>query len=163
MVIYKENMVQRGQAFAIVDEVDSILIDEARTPLIISGHGEESDEMYQKANAFCSRTAQIRCKKWKARKNYDDVDGDYVVDEKNKNAVLTASGVEKAQKAFGIENLADIENVGLQHYINQALKAYGTMKRDIDYVVKDGEVIIVDEFTGRMMFGRRYSTVCIRR
>ena len=157
MVIYKENMVQRGQAFAIVDEVDSILIDEARTPLIISGHGEESDEMYQKANAFVRGLRKYVVKEMESKENYDDVDGDYVVDEKNKNAVLTASGVEKAQKAFGIENLADIENVGLQHYINQALKAYGTMKRDIDYVVKDGEVIIVDEFTGRMMFGRRYS------
>ena len=157
MVIYKENMVQRGQAFAIVDEVDSILIDEARTPLIISGHGEESDEMYQKANAFVHGLRKYVVKEMESKENYDDVDGDYVVDEKNKNAVLTASGVEKAQKAFGIENLADIENVGLQHYINQALKAYGTMKRDIDYVVKDGEVIIVDEFTGRMMFGRRYS------
>ena len=157
MVIYRENMVQRGQAFAIVDEVDSILIDEARTPLIISGHGEESDEMYQKANAFVRGLRKYVVKEMESKENYDDVDGDYVVDEKNKNAVLTASGVEKAQKAFGIENLADIENVGLQHYINQALKAYGTMKRDIDYVVKDGEVIIVDEFTGRMMFGRRYS------
>ena len=157
MVIYKENMVQRGQAFAIVDEVDSILIDEARTPLIISGHGEESDEMYQKANAFVRGLRKYVVKEMESKENYDDVDGDYVVDEKNKNAVLTASGVEIAQKAFGIENLADIENVGLQHYINQALKAYGTMKRDIDYVVKDGEVIIVDEFTGRMMFGRRYS------
>ena len=157
MVIYKENMVQRGQAFAIVDEVDSILIDEARTPLIISGHGEESDEMYQKANTFVRGLRKYVVKEMESKENYDDVDGDYVVDEKNKNAVLTASGVEKAQKAFGIENLADIENVGLQHYINQALKAYGTMKRDIDYVVKDGEVIIVDEFTGRMMFGRRYS------
>lgn len=157
MVIYKENMVQRGQAFAIVDEVDSILIDEARTPLIISGHGEESDEMYQKANAFVRGLRKYVVKEMESKENYDDVDGDYVVDEKNKNAVLTASGVEKAQKAFGIENLADIENVGLQHYINQALKAYGTMNRDIDYVVKDGEVIIVDEFTGRMMFGRRYS------
>lgn len=157
MVIYKENMVQRGQAFAIVDEVDSILIDEARTPLIISGHGEESDEMYQKANAFVRGLRKYVVKEMESKENYDDVDGDYVVDEKNKNAVLTASGVEKAQKAFGIENLADIENVGLQHYINQALKANGTMNRDIDYVVKDGEVIIVDEFTGRMMFGRRYS------
>ena len=157
MVIYKENMVQRGQAFAIVDEVDSILIDEARTPLIISGHGEESDEMYQKANAFVRGLRKYVVKEMESKENYDDVDGDYIVDEKNKNAVLTASGIEKAQKAFGIENLADIENVGLQHYINQALKAYGTMKRDIDYVVKDGEVIIVDEFTGRMMFGRRYS------
>ena len=157
MVIYKENMVQRGQAFAIVDEVDSILIDEARTPLIISGHGEESDEMYQKANAFVRGLRKYVVKEMESKENYDDVDGDYVVDEKNKNAVLTASGVEKAQKAFGIENLADIENVGLQHYINQALKAYGTMKRDIDYVVKDGEVIIVDEFTGRILDGRRYS------
>ncbi len=113
--------------------------------------------MYQKANAFVRGLRKYVVKEMESKETYDDVDGDYIVDEKNKNAVLTASGVEKAQKTFGIENLADIENVGLQHYINQALKAYGTMKRDIDYVVKDGEVIIVDEFTGRMMFGRRYS------
>lgn len=157
MVIYKDEMVQRGHNFAIVDEVDSILIDEARTPLIISGHGEQSDEMYKKADSFVRGLKKYIVKEMENKENYDDVDGDYIVDEKNKNAVLTASGVEKAQRVFGIENLADQENVELQHYINQSLKAYGTMQRDVDYVVKDGEVVIVDEFTGRMMFGRRYS------
>ena len=157
MVIYKEDMVQRGHAYAIVDEVDSILIDEARTPLIISGHGEESDEMYQRANAFVKRLRPLKLKEMETKENYDDIEEDYIIEEKNKNAVLSANGVRKAQEAFGVENLADIENVELQHYINQALKAYGTMQRDVDYVVKDGEVIIVDEFTGRLMFGRRYS------
>ena len=157
MAIYKENMVQRGLNFAIVDEVDSILIDEARTPLIISGTGEESDEMYKKADDFVCRLTPVRIKEMEDKEIYDDVDADYIIEEKNKHAVLTARGIEKAQRAFGIENLADYENVELQHYINQALHAHGIMQRDIDYVVKDGEVIIVDEFTGRMMFGRRYS------
>ena len=157
MAIYKENMVQRGLNFAIVDEVDSILIDEARTPLIISGTGEESDEMYKKADDFVRRLTPMRIKEMEDKEIYDDVDADYIIEEKNKHAVLTARGIEKAQRAFGIENLADYENVELQHYINQALHAHGIMQRDIDYVVKDGEVIIVDEFTGRMMFGRRYS------
>lgn len=157
MVLYKEHMVQRGHAYAIVDEVDSILIDEARTPLIISGHGEESDEMYQKANAFVRRLKPFRIKEMDSKEAYDNVDGDYVIEEKNKNAVLTNSGVEKAQETFGVENLADSSNIELQHYINQAIKAYGTMQRDVDYVVKDGAVIIVDEFTGRLMYGRRYS------
>ncbi|PWM45706.1 MAG: preprotein translocase subunit SecA [Clostridiales bacterium] len=157
MVIYKEDMVQRGHAYAIVDEVDSILIDEARTPLIISGHGEESDEMYQRADAFVKRLKPLKLKEMESKENYDDIEEDYIVEEKNKNAVLSAKGVQKAQTAFGVDNLADIENVELQHYINQALRAYGTMQRDVDYVVKDGEVIIVDEFTGRLMFGRRYS------
>jgi len=157
MVKYKEQMVQRGHNFAIVDEVDSILIDEARTPLIISGHGEESDEMYAKASAFVARLKQFKIKEMESKESYDDVDADYVVEEKHKNAVLTNKGMEKAQRAFGVENWADPSNVETQHYVNQALKAWGTMQRDIDYVVKDGEVIIVDEFTGRLMYGRRYS------
>lgn len=157
MVIYKERMVQRGHNFAIVDEVDSILIDEARTPLIISGKGDESDEMYQKADAFVSRLMPFRIKEMESKESYDDINADYIIEEKNKHTVLTARGIEKVQKAFGIENFADYENVELQHYINQALKAHGIMQRDVDYVVKDGEVIIIDEFTGRMMFGRRYS------
>lgn len=157
MVLYKKDMVQRGHNFAIVDEVDSILIDEARTPLIISGHGDKSDEMYEKANNFVKYLKPLRIKEMDSKETYEDAQEDYIVDEKNKNAVLTTVGVEKAQRAFGVENLADIENVELQHYINQALKAHGTMHRDVDYVVRDGEVIIVDEFTGRLMFGRRYS------
>ncbi|MBO5299592.1 MAG: preprotein translocase subunit SecA, partial [Clostridia bacterium] len=157
MVKYKEQMVQRGHNFAIVDEVDSILIDEARTPLIISGHGEESDEMYAKASAFVARLKQFKIKEMESKESYDDVDADYIVEEKHKNAVLTNKGMEKAQRAFGVENWADPSNVETQHYVNQALKAWGTMQRDIDYVVKDGEVIIVDEFTGRLMYGRRYS------
>ena len=157
MVLYKKDMVQRGHYFAIVDEVDSILIDEARTPLIISGHGDESDEMYIEADNFVKYLKPLVIKEMDTKETYEDAEEDYIVDEKNKNAVLTAKGVEKAQRAFGVENLADIENVELQHYINQALKAHGTMHRDVDYVVKDGEVIIVDEFTGRLMFGRRYS------
>ncbi|MDF2686455.1 MAG: secA, partial [Clostridia bacterium] len=157
MVIYKEDMVQRGHNYAIVDEVDSILIDEARTPLIISGHGEQSDLMYEKAENFVNRLKPLRIKEMDTKISYEDVDADYVVEEKNKNAVLSARGIEKAQQNFGIENLADYENVEIQHYINQAIKAHGTMQKDVDYVVKDGQVIIVDEFTGRLMFGRRYS------
>ncbi len=157
MVIYKENMVQRGHNFAIVDEVDSILIDEARTPLIISGHGDKADEMYARADAFVRRLRSLKFKELNDKEIYEDMDADYVIEEKNKRAFLTAQGIEKAQREFGIENLADFENVSLQHFINQSLKAYGTMQRDVDYVVKDGEIIIVDEFTGRLMFGRRYS------
>ncbi len=157
MVIYKEQKVQRGHAFAIVDEVDSILIDEARTPLIISGHGEKSDEMYNKADAFVRRLRPLKFKELDDKETYEDRDADYIVEEKDKRTFLTSKGIEKAQQYFGIENLADYENIQIQHYINQALKAYGTMHRDIDYVVKNGEVIIVDEFTGRMMYGRRYS------
>jgi preprotein translocase subunit SecA len=157
MVIYKEDMVQRGHNYAIVDEVDSILIDEARTPLIISGHGEESDLMYEKAENFVKNLKPLRIKEMDTKVSYEDVDADYVVEEKNKNAVLSARGIEKAQQTFGIDNLADYENVEIQHYINQAIKAHGTMQKDVDYVVKDGQVIIVDEFTGRLMFGRRYS------
>ena len=158
MAIYKSNVVQRGHAFAIVDEVDSILIDEARTPLIISGQGDESTEMYRLAENFVS---MLKCQVYTSvdRKSEDDenLDADYIVDEKARTATLTERGVKKAEAAFGIENLSDIENSTLYHHINQALRAHGIMKRDIDYVVKDGEVLIVDEFTGRIMPGRRYS------
>ena len=158
MAIYKQSMVQRGHHFAIVDEVDSILIDEARTPLIISGQGDESTELYRQVEDFVSR---LRCRVYatidEKQEEDDSVDADYVVDEKAKTATLTARGIAKAEQHFGLENLADLENATLSHHINQALKAHGIMKRDIDYVVKDGEVIIVDEFTGRLMLGRRYS------
>ena len=158
MAIYKSQVVQRGHAFAIVDEVDSILIDEARTPLIISGQGDESTDMYRLAEEF---VAGLKCKVFTSldSKEEEDVniDADYVVDEKAKTATLTERGVKKAEAAFQIENLSDIENSTLYHHINQALRAHGIMKRDIDYVVKDGEVLIVDEFTGRIMLGRRYS------
>jgi preprotein translocase subunit SecA len=157
MVVYKENMVQRGLHYAIVDEVDSILIDEARTPLIISGKGEKSTELYQKADSFVRRLKSITFKETDDKQLDDDIEADYIVDEKAHTATLTARGVEKAERYFGIENLSDAENMTISHHINQALKAYGLMKRDVDYVVKDGEVIIVDEFTGRLMYGRRYS------
>ena len=158
MAIYKQQVVQRGHAFAIVDEVDSILIDEARTPLIISGQGDESTDLYRLAEDFVSR---LKCKVYssidtKAEED-ENLDADYIVDEKAKTATLTGQGVKKAEAAFGLENLSDIENSTLYHHINQALRAHGFMKRDIDYVVKDGEVLIVDEFTGRIMLGRRYS------
>ncbi|MCI9469231.1 MAG: preprotein translocase subunit SecA [Oscillospiraceae bacterium] len=158
MAIYKQQVVQRGHAFAIVDEVDSILIDEARTPLIISGQGDESTDLYRLAEDFVSR---LKCKVYssidtKAEED-ENLDADYIVDEKAKTATLTGQGVKKAEAAFGLENLSDIENSTLYHHINQALRAHGIMKRDIDYVVKDGEVLIVDEFTGRIMLGRRYS------
>ena len=158
MAIYKENMVQRGHAFAIVDEVDSILIDEARTPLIISGQGSESTDLYKMADQFVSRLKKIVYATTDSKQEEDEnLDADYVVDEKLRTATLTARGVTKAEEFFGLENLADIENATLSHHINQALRAHGIMKRDIDYVVKDGEVLIVDEFTGRIMLGRRYS------
>ena len=158
MAIYKEQMVQRGHAFAIVDEVDSILIDEARTPLIISGQGTESTDLYRQANEFVSRLKKIVYATTDEKvEESEDLDADYVVDEKLRTATLTARGIDKAEKFFGIENLSDIENATLSHHINQALRAHGIMKRDIDYVVKDGEVLIVDEFTGRIMLGRRYS------
>ena len=158
MAIYKEQMVQRGHAFAIVDEVDSILIDEARTPLIISGQGTESTDLYRRADDFVSGLKKIVYATTDEKQEEDvDLDADYVVDEKLRTSTLTARGVAKAERFFSVENLSDIENATLTHHINQALKAHGIMKRDIDYVVKDGEVLIVDEFTGRIMLGRRYS------
>jgi preprotein translocase subunit SecA len=157
MVVYKENMVQRGLHYAIVDEVDSILIDEARTPLIISGQGEKSTDLYQKADMIARRLKKQVFKETDDKQHGDEIDADYIVDEKAHTATLTAKGVEKVEAAFKIENLSDIENLTISHHINQALKAHGLMKNDVDYVVKDGEVIIVDEFTGRLMYGRRYS------
>ncbi len=158
MAIYSQELVQRGHAFAIVDEVDSILIDEARTPLIISGQGEKSTQLYTVVDQFVSRLKGQRVVKVDEKEEEDvDIDADYIVDEKAKTATLTARGIQKAEAAFQVENLADMENTTLSHHINQAIKAHGVMKRDIDYVVKDGQVIIVDEFTGRLMFGRRYN------
>ena len=158
MAIYKAELMQRGHAFAIVDEVDSILIDEARTPLIISGQGEKSTQLYTLVDQFVSRLKCQRIAKVDAKEEEDpDIDADYIVDEKARTATLTARGIAKAEQAFNIENLADPENTTLSHHINQAIKAHGVMKKDIDYVVKDGQVIIVDEFTGRLMFGRRYN------
>ena len=158
MAIYSTELVQRGHAFAIVDEVDSILIDEARTPLIISGQGEKSTQLYTVVDQFVSHLKCQRVRQVDEKEEEDvNIDADYIVDEKARTATLTARGIEKAEKAFNIENLADAENTTLSHHINQAIKARGVMKRDIDYVVKDGQVIIVDEFTGRLMFGRRYN------
>ena len=162
MVIYKEEMVQRGLHFCIVDEVDSILIDEARTPLIISGQGDESVDLYVRARDFVN-TLSHRIKSQdeidleRFNREFEEETVDYVINEKDKTATLTDKGIEKAEKYFGIENLSDASNMELSHHINQALKAAGTMHRDIDYVIKDGEIIIVDEFTGRLMYGRRYS------
>ena len=161
MVVYKERKVQRGHAFAIVDEVDSILIDEARTPLIISGQGDKSTDLYEKADKLArtlkyEKFAEIDTKE--DNEEYYKSEGiDYIIDEKAKTATLTQHGVKKVEEFFGIENLTDPDNLTIQHHINQAIKAYGTMRIDIDYVVKDGEVIIVDEFTGRLMYGRRYN------
>ena len=157
MAIYKQELVQRGHAFAIVDEVDSILIDEARTPLIISGKGEDSSHLYEMADRFVSTLRKQVFAKTEDKEVHDDYDCDYFVDEKSRTVSLTASGIAKAEKFFGVENLADAENTTLSHHINQAMKARGLMKKDIDYVVKDGEIIIVDEFTGRLMYGRRYN------
>ena len=159
MCIYSTELVQRGHAFAIVDEVDSILIDEARTPLIISGQGEKSTQPYDMAEMFVSRLKKQAVVQVDNKEEEDpaEADADYIVDEKAKTAMLTARGIAKAEEFFHVENLSDPENATLSHHINQAIKAHGVMKRDIDYVVKDGEVIIVDEFTGRLMFGRRYS------
>ena len=161
MVVYKENKVQRGHAFAIVDEVDSILIDEARTPLIISGQGDKSTDLYERADKLAKT---LRCERFTEIDSKQDLDEyyaengiDYVVDEKQKTATLTQLGVKKAEEFFNIENLTDPENLAIQHHVNQAIKANGVMKCDVDYVVKDGEVIIVDEFTGRLMFGRRFN------
>ena len=158
MVVRKEQKVQRVHKYAIVDEVDSILIDEARTPLIISGQGEKSTDMYEKAEKFARGLKMTKVREVDSKEDMDaNYDGDYIVDEKAKTATLTPSGIEKAEKFFGIENLSDPENNTISHHINQAIRAHGIMQRDIDYVVKDGEVIIVDEFTGRLMFGRRYN------
>ena len=158
MVVYKANMVQRGHAFAIVDEVDSILIDEARTPLIISGKGEDSSVMYKRADDFAKTLKKSVIVELDDKVAAEEqVDGDYVVDEKRKTATLTESGVKKAEAFFHVENLADADNMSLRHYIDGAIKARGVMHRDTDYIVKDGEVIIVDEFTGRLMYGRRFN------
>ena len=158
MVTYKDNMVQRGHAFAIVDEVDSILIDEARTPLIISGMGEKSTQLYDMAESFACRLKKYVVTETDDKEAEDEtLDADYIVDEKARTATLTARGIAKAEEFFHLDNLSDPENSTIAHHINQAIKAHGTMKRDVDYVVKDGEIIIVDEFTGRLMFGRRYS------
>ena len=157
MAIYKQELVQRGHAFAIVDEVDSILIDEARTPLIISGQGEDSSQLYEMADRFVSTLRKQVFAKTEDKEVHDDYDCDYFVDEKSRTVSLTASGIAKAERFFGVDNLADSENTTLSHHINQAMKARGLMKKDIDYVVKDGQIIIVDEFTGRLMYGRRYN------
>ena len=157
MAIYKQELVQRGHAFAIVDEVDSILIDEARTPLIISGKGEESSKLYEMADYFVSTLRKKVFAKTEDKEVHDDYDCDYFVDEKSRTVSLTAKGIEKAERYFGVENLADVENSTLSHHLNQAMKARGLMKKDIDYVVKDGQILIVDEFTGRLMYGRRYN------
>ena len=157
MAIYKKAMVQRGHAFAIVDEVDSILIDEARTPLIISGQGEKSSQLYEMADRFAAGLKCLRVKEVDAKEEQDDIDADYIVDEKARTATLTPHGQAHAEQYFHVENLSDPANTTLQHHINQAIKARGVMQRDVDYVVRDGQVIIVDEFTGRLMFGRRYN------
>ena len=159
MVTYKENKVQRGHNYAIVDEVDSILIDEARTPLIISGRGAKADDLYGRANAFARSLTPIRVKETDEKEDNDELykDYDYIVNEKLKTCSLTRRGVKKAEEFFGVENLTDPDNIRIQHHVNQAIKAWGIMHRDQDYVVKDGEVIIVDEFTGRLMYGRRYN------
>ena len=157
MVVYKERMVQRGHNFAIVDEVDSILVDEARTPLIISGAGEESTDMYDRADSFARKLKKFVIKEMDTKESYEDLDADYIVDEKANNAILTPNGAKKAEEFFGVENLSDPQNSELSHHINQAIRAHGNMKRDVDYVVNEQGVMIVDTFTGRLMPGRRYS------
>ncbi|HBT90432.1 MAG TPA: preprotein translocase subunit SecA, partial [Ruminococcaceae bacterium] len=159
MVIYKEDKVQRGHPYAIVDEVDSILIDEARTPLIISGPGDKSTEMYTVADRFAKTLKCVKVAELNDKEDNDQLynGADYIVDEKAKTATLTQSGVKKTEAFFKLKNLTDAENLPIQHYVNQAIKARGVMRKDIDYVVKDGQVIIVDEFTGRLMYGRRYN------
>lgn len=157
MVIYKKDKVQREHSFAIVDEVDSILIDEARTPLIISGPGDKSTDLYKVADQFAKSLKPVTVVELDDKADNDQLDGDYIIDEKARTATLTKAGVKKAERAFNVENLMDADNMTLLHHINQAIKANGTMKRDIDYVVKDGEVLIVDEFTGRTMIGRRFN------
>ena len=157
MVVYKERMVQRGHHFAIVDEVDSILIDEARTPLIISGAGEKSTDLYDRADALARKLRKFVIKEMDSKESYDEVDADYIVDEKANNAILTPAGAKKAEEFFGLENLSDAANSEISHHINQAIRAHGTMKRDVDYVVNEHGVMIVDAFTGRLMPSRRYS------
>ncbi len=157
MATYKERVVQRGFNFAIVDEVDSILIDESRTPLIISGHGDRADDLYQRADDLVSRFRKYVVKEMDTKEDYDDLTEDYIVDEKARNATLTANGIRKAEEYFGIENFSAPENSAISHHVIQAIKAHGVMKRDVDYIVKDDEVFIVDAFTGRVMPGRRYS------
>ena len=157
MAIYKQAMVQRGHAFAIVDEVDSILIDEARTPLIISGQGEQSSQLYEMADRFAAGLKCLRVKEVDAKEEQDDINADYIVDEKARTATLTPKGTAHAEQYFRVDNLSDPANTTLQHHINQAIKARGVMQRDVDYVVRDGQIVIVDEFTGRLMFGRRYN------
>ena len=156
-VLYKSELVQRGHAFAIVDEVDSILIDEARTPLILSGQGEEVDMLYEMADRFTCTLRKYVIKELDAKEDNDDIDADYIVDEKARSTTMTASGIAKAEKYFGIQNFSDPENADITHHIYQALRAHGIMHRDTDYIVKDNEVIIVDAFTGRIMPGRRFS------
>ncbi|MBS7223948.1 MAG: preprotein translocase subunit SecA [Clostridiaceae bacterium] len=157
MAIYMSSRVQRDHAFAIVDEVDSILIDEARTPLIISGQGDQSTQLYQIADQFAARLTAMRVKEVDAKEEQDDIEADYIIDEKARTATLTPKGQARAEAYFKIDNLNDPENSTLQHHINQAIKARGVMQKDVDYVVRDGQIIIVDEFTGRLMFGRRYN------
>lgn len=157
MVVYKERMVQRGHNFAIVDEVDSILIDEARTPLIISGAGEKSTDMYDRTDALVRRFRKLVVKEMDTKESYDGVDADYIVDEKASNAILTPAGAKKAEEYFGIENLNDAENSEISHHVNQAIRAHGVMKLDVDYVVNEQGVMIVDTFTGRLMPGRRFN------
>ncbi len=158
MVLYKENKVQRGHNYAIVDEVDSILIDEARTPLIISGQGEKSNDLYYKADKFARTLKMVKVAELDDKQDNDEIyEGDYIVDEKAKSCTLTPSGVKKAEAYFSIDNLNDPDNITIAHHINQAIRAHGIMTLDVDYVVRDGEVIIVDEFTGRLMIGRRYN------
>ena len=157
MSVYKSSCVQRGFNFAIVDEVDSILIDEARTPLIISGAGDKSTDLYQKADKFASTLKMTKVKELDDKEQQEILEGDYIVDEKARTCTLTQAGIKKAESYFNVENLTDGDNITLAHHINQAIKAHGIMTKDVDYVVKDGEVIIVDEFTGRLMIGRRYN------
>ena len=157
MVLHHRDMVQRGHNFAIVDEVDSILIDEARTPLIISGQGDESSELYEKADRLVRTMSRYVIKEMDEKTDYDDIDKDFVVDEKNRNTIITSHGIAKAEKFFGVENISDPENSSLYHYLENAMRAHGIMKNEVDYVVKDGQIIIVDTFTGRLMYGRRYS------
>ena len=157
MAIYKRDMVQRGHVFAIVDEVDSILIDEARTPLIISGQGDKSTDLYKQADSFVRTLTPLKVIEVDAKESQDDIQADYIIDEKGKTATITPRGVTKAEKYFNVQNLTDPENTTLMHHINQAIKAHGCMHQDVDYVVRDGQIVIVDEFTGRLMFGRRYN------